>query len=496
MKTRMKKWVSCLLAAVMTLTVTFSLLPQRAEAAGASLSGSSSLRAGSSVTLTFSVSGSGIVALQGSLNYDSDKLEFIGMDQLIGGAWGVELSGSTIMADDAKLSTPIDGSADILAVTFRVKSGVDSGATVSAGISGISASDGSRDFSLGNAYWEASIAAPLSSNAKLSSLSCSDAALYPEFSSGTTYYTVTVPYDVTALSLNYDTADSGADAYVSGNELDVGSNTVTVAVEAEDGTTKYYTIEATREQDPNYEASTDATLSKLKVSSGRLSPAFSPDVTDYVVYVPFEKENFSVDGSAHDSKALDVQGQKTKLVDGDNTLTVVCTAEDGTTTKTYTVHVYRMPAYNGVLPTITDPNAQVIPDPEPTPAPTLAIPATLTLPVIGVVSTYVAAGAALVVLLLLSWLIGLLIGRAAGKKKALKGINTPEEAPAAKEDPPAVKEEIPAEEAPASAPEEPVAVEVPAEEAAEEKAEEPTEEPLPAPQEISIDDILNDIRNM
>ena len=86
MKAQMKAWISCLLTAALVLTMVLAAAPRQVEAAGASLSGSGSLRAGNSVTLTFSVSGKGIVALQGALSYDSDKLEFIGMDQLIGGS--------------------------------------------------------------------------------------------------------------------------------------------------------------------------------------------------------------------------------------------------------------------------------------------------------------------------------------------------------------------------------------------------------------------------
>lgn len=430
MKAKMKPWISRLLTAALVLTMVLSAAPQRAEAAGASLSGSGSLRAGNSVTLTFSVSGKGIVALQGALRYDSDKLEFIGMEQLIGGSWGVEMSGSTVMADDAKLSSPVNGSANIFSVTFRVKSGVSAGSKVSAGLTGITASDGSSDFSLGSASWSATILAPLSGNAKLSSLNCRNAALSPEFSAGTTYYTVTVPYEVTSLSLDYDTADSGADVYVSGNDLSVGSNTVTVSVEAEDGTMKYYTIEATRQQDPNYKAGTDAALEKLKVSSGRLSPAFSPDVTDYVVYVPFEVTEFTVSGEAHDSKALGVTEQTAALAEGSNELSVVCTAEDGTTTKTYTVHVYRMPVYKGVLPEITAPDAPTVVVPDEEPEKTYTIPAALTLPYIGQIPTYLAAGAAALVLLVLFYVLGTLVGRSAGRKKALASMAAAEKAAA------------------------------------------------------------------
>ena len=521
MKAQMKKWISCLLTAALVLAMALAAAPQRAEAAGASLSGSSSLRAGNSVTLTFSVSGKGIVALQGALSYDSDKLEFIGMDQLIGGSWGVEMSGSTVMADDAKLAKPINSSTGIFSVTFRVKSGVSAGSKVSASISGISASDGESDFSLGSASWSATILAPLSGNAKLASLHCSNAALSPEFSSGTTYYTATVPYEVTSLSLDYDTADSGADVYVSGNDLSVGSNTVTVSVEAEDGTMKYYTIEVTRQQDPNYKAGTDAALDKLKVSSGRLSPAFSPDVTDYVVYVPFEVTEFTVSGEAHDNKAMGVTEHTATLTEGSNELSVVCTAEDGTTTKTYTVHVYRMPLYKGVLPEIIAPDAPAVVVPDEEPEKTFAIPVTLTLPYIGQVPTYIAAGAALLVLLVLFYVIGTLVGRAAGRKKALKSMAAQVEKAAPPEQADAAEsidtdQEAAAQEA---ATLEPPAAEAPAGEKAAETGDTPPAATDDAPAEakdegaaiapkapedpsadilhkVSLDELLEDIRNM
>ena len=305
---------------------------------------------------------------------------------------------------------------------------------------------------------------------------------------------------MTSLSLDYDTADSGADVYVSGNDLSVGSNTVTVSVEAEDGTMKYYTIEVTRQQDPNYKAGTDATLDKLKVSSGRLSPAFSPDVTDYVVYVPFEVTEFTVSGEAHDSKAIGVTEHTVTLTEGSNELSVVCTAEDGTTTKTYTVHVCRMPVYKGVLPEITAPDAPAVVVPDEEPEKTFEIPTALTLPYIGEVPTYIAAGGALLVLLVLFYVIGTLVGRAAGRKKALKAMAAPVEKAAPIEEAPAVREKAAAEEAPAPAAEEtPVAGEPAGETPTEEPVIEPTVRPEPSddvPHKVSLDELLEDIRNM
>ena len=61
--------------------------------------------------------------------------------------------------------------------------------------------------------------------------------------------------------------------------LAVGSNTVTVQVTAQDGTTQSYTVAVTRA------ASSDATLSALALSSGSLSPSFASGTLAYTASV-------------------------------------------------------------------------------------------------------------------------------------------------------------------------------------------------------------------
>lgn len=92
-------------------------------------------------------------------------------------------------------------------------------------------------------------------------------------------------------------------------------------------------IEATREQDPNYKPSTDASLSELTVEGVSLSPAFSSTVTDYIVYVPFETKTVKLAATANDSKAHGIGGTGEVAIEkeGDNALVVTCTAEDRVT---------------------------------------------------------------------------------------------------------------------------------------------------------------------
>lgn len=333
----MRKRISSVLAVLLAALLLWGLAPVTAEAAGASFSGSGSVRAGDSVTVTFTVSGSNIQGITAVLHYDSSALTLTGTRQLVGSSWSVDMSGGNLLAYDQSLSNPITGSAAVLAVTFQVKSGVAAGTRVSATITDIVATDGNSDQSLNDASWAASVAAPPSGNANLAGLSCGDYALSPAFSAGTTEYSVTVPYDVSRLPLDYRAADGGADVSVSGNQLSVGVNTVVLTITAANGASRRYTISVTRQPDPNVTLSSDASLSELTPSTGQLSPAFSPEITEYAVYVPYETSKISLSATAKDSKALGVTQPDASLKEGDNLLTVTCSAEDGAT-RDYTVH--------------------------------------------------------------------------------------------------------------------------------------------------------------
>lgn len=541
----MRKRISSVLAGLLAALLLWGLAPVTAEAAGASFSGSGSVRAGDSVTVTFTVSGSNIQGITAVLHYDSSALTLTGTRQLVGSSWSVDMSGGNLLAYDQSLSNPITGSAAVLAVTFQVKSGVAAGTRVSATITDIVATDGNSDQSLNDASWAASVAAPPSGNANLAGLSCGDYALSPAFSAGTTEYSVTVPYDVSRLPLDYRAADGGADVSVSGNQLSVGVNTVVLTVTAANGASRRYTISVTRQPDPNVTLSSDASLSELTPSTGQLSPAFSPEITEYAVYVPYETSKISLSATARDSKALGVTQPDASLKEGDNLLTVTCTAEDGTT-RDYTVHVVRMPAFAGTLPQIGQPEPEdpTPEEPQTRPGPFralwTALCAPVDLPLNRWLPMYAILAAGLVVLLVLLFFMGRAVGIAHRRRRLpdrlaqMEPAQSPEEpepapqpepvpepeVPAASEETPVppviVPESAPAEEAPAPEAVTPPEEEVPAEEtpAEETPAEpEPAPEPEPTPQtpeeapeepedkpqtldRDSLDALLEEIRNM
>lgn len=113
----------------------------------------------------------------------------------------------------------------------------------------------------------------LSDNAKLKSLKVSGYKLSPSFSSSKTSYTLKVPYETEKINVSATTSSSAAKVIsVKGNtDLKVGSNTVTVTVEAENGTQKKYTIKVTRlEKEEEKETESEETSQEEKKDENAL----------------------------------------------------------------------------------------------------------------------------------------------------------------------------------------------------------------------------------
>ncbi|QHT59367.1 hypothetical protein GXP70_04875 [Paenibacillus lycopersici] len=208
----------------------------------------------------------------------------------------------------------------------------------------------------------------MSTNADLSNLTLSSGTLDPVFASEVTSYTASVGYAVENVTVTPTVADTTATVKVNGIDmtgsspsgtvnLNVGANTVTVLVTAEDGATKKtYTITVTREPSSNIDLSSNADLSNLTLSSGTLDPVFASEVTSYTASVGYAVENVTVTPTVADTTAtvkvngIDVAsglpGGAVNLSVGANVITVLVTAEDGATKKTYTITVTRAPSGN------------------------------------------------------------------------------------------------------------------------------------------------------
>lgn len=342
----MKKIVSSLTALILAACL---LLPFTASAAAAtaSLSGPGTVRAGDTITLTFKLNGSGLSGASGTLSYDGSQLQMTGTKQVIASPWAVEWNGNNMVAYDNNLSAPINGGKDLFTVTFKVRD-VAEGTTITVSYTDVKASDGSADANIGTVSYTATVAAPLSTNNVLANLTVSNASISPAFSAGTTSYTADVPFSVSKLDVQAAPADAKAKVSISNPTLTPdGTTNVTITVTAENGAKKTYTIKVHREKDPNYTASGNNALADITVDGFLLSPVFSADVTEYVVWLPYETEAVSIGGKAADSKAgVQVIGGDNLAAGQDNPVKIICTAENGER-KEYTVVVKRAAAHDG-----------------------------------------------------------------------------------------------------------------------------------------------------
>ena len=115
----------------------------------------------------------------------------------------------------------------------------------------------------------------LSSDATLSSLSLSGITLNPAFSSSITSYTASVANTVSSTTVTATATGDGASAVitpVNPVSLDEGTNTITVVVTAEDGTTKTYTVTVNRAGAAPTITAVAVTSTPMLTSSGGSTP--------------------------------------------------------------------------------------------------------------------------------------------------------------------------------------------------------------------------------
>ena len=206
-------------------------------------------------------------------------------------------------------------------------------------------------------------------NADLSNLTVSQGTLTPVFAAATTSYTDSVADSVTGMTVTPTSSDTNSTIRVNGTvvatgtasgniPLTVGSNAINIVVTAQDGTTtKTYTITVTRA------ASTNADLSGLTVSQGTLTPVFAAATTTYTDSVTSSAASMTVTPTAAGTGAVITVNSTTvasgsassaiNLNFGDNPISIVVTAQDGSTTKTYTLTVTRPLSSNADLSGLT-----------------------------------------------------------------------------------------------------------------------------------------------
>jgi len=307
--------------------------------------GSSNVNVGSEFTVTLNIANvssaeGGVVSASGNLKFDSEYLQFME-------AKGVTTP-YTFQANpdnnyrfnglDVTLSNGIKTNTSIMTFKFKaLKEGSTNISVTNTMMSDknvkLSVTNGSKTITIGNTPVQ-------SDNANLKTLSISGQNISPAFDKNTTNYTLTVPNSVSSVTVNATAEDSKASVSGTGSKsLNVGENTISVVVTAENKTKKTYNIKVTREA-ASVVQSSDNTLKGLSVSGYDMSPAFNKDTTNYEVTVPNSANEIIVNHSKNNDKAsVEVIGANNLKV-GDNTVTVKVTAENGSV-KEYKIIVHK-----------------------------------------------------------------------------------------------------------------------------------------------------------
>ena len=187
-----------------------------------------------------------------------------------------------------------------------------------------------------------------SSNNYLSDLKVNGATV-SNFDRDTLNYKITVPNNITEAVVSATKEDQTATTTGEGTTYLVTNslNTIDVVVTAEDGSTRIYTIEITREKSSN------SNLTILQSLEGTLSPSFDSTQTNYTMQVPYEITSLNLTTVAEDANAnVEVEGNVDFQIGSSNMVYITVTAEDEST-KTYQIQVTRLPQANNFLSSLT-----------------------------------------------------------------------------------------------------------------------------------------------
>lgn len=175
----------------------------------------------------------------------------------------------------------------------------------------------------------------ISSNNDLASLNSNVGTFDREFDRDVTSYTLTVPYDTESVILSGSTFDiystvSGLVLY----ELTSDETIATITVTAEDGSTKVYTVRIVKETKPvvtasniSYIYSSNNYLKTLEIDGYDID--FDKLVNEYIIKVSSDVKSLDIKAIAEDSRAsVEITGNE-NFKTGDNTVTIMVTAENG-----------------------------------------------------------------------------------------------------------------------------------------------------------------------
>lgn len=357
------KNLNLLMALVVGFSILTYLVPVKASSATVGFSGNSTVSLNDKITIKMYVNGDnstdgGIVSVGGNLSFDSNYLEYVsGTGTTSPYTFQINTNANYIIAGlDTTLSSGITSKTEVFTFVFKAKKvGTTQVTLTNAKLSDVSnkltTTITPKSITITDtnpAPTTSPTPSTKSSDATLKSLSASGYTLSPSFKANTTSYTVTVPSTATTIKLEGATNHNKATVSGLGNITLTGNETVaTIKVTAEDGSVKTYTVKIEKEEQKQEEVkkSNDATLKKLDVSGYTLTPTFKSNVNNYSMKVRNNITSLNVTAIPNNNEAQVVISGNKNWKEGNNTVTIKVTAEDGTV-NTYIVNVERASSNN------------------------------------------------------------------------------------------------------------------------------------------------------
>jgi hypothetical protein len=177
-----------------------------------------------------------------------------------------------------------------------------------------------------------------SENANLRTLILDVEGLSPEFDKDITDYYLIVDLTVEKINIEAYPEDINSIVMIEGNEnLQQGENAISIIVKADAGNTKTYTINVTKTDDIDM---VNANLKTLSVKGFNFYPAFKSNIYNYNLTINEKISQLEITVEPEiEGATYEIVGNE-NLVEGDNLIKVIVTAQDGMAKREYKLNVF------------------------------------------------------------------------------------------------------------------------------------------------------------
>ena len=178
-------------------------------------------------------------------------------------------------------------------------------------------------------------------NSNLSILRLNQEGISPVFDKDIKEYYITIPESIDDLEVTAIPENENSTVTITGNQnLKNGANTIQIKVQSENGeNNSEYQIYVTKTNNTN---AANTNLETLAIENVTLSPDYQEQVTNYTASVANDIESLNILAIPQNQNATVTISGNDNLQEGDNTVTVTVTAENGVTFKKYAIIVHKM----------------------------------------------------------------------------------------------------------------------------------------------------------